>query len=188
MQTPRIICPECGLDNIHNNIYIIGIAGPLDSGKSTMAKMLASRFESAIIPFAKPVKDLAKLMGWDGEKGKKGRRLLQLLGTECGRQCIDQNIWVNHWKDLVYRTTLPEVGPMLIVADDVRFDNECDIIDSLGGRLIKINGRNDVESPEHASELGLSDDRFSHLYTNNRGLDSMSTFCDQLQRKTNNEH
>ena len=74
---------------------LFGIHGPAGSGKTTMAKGLIGALLNhddathTILPFAKPVKDVARNMGWNGEKDEKGRRLLQLLGTECGRECID---------------------------------------------------------------------------------------------------
>jgi len=52
--------------------YKIGIAGRAGSGKSTFAKMLAEHLDSfAILPFARPLKDIARQMGWNGEERRQ---------------------------------------------------------------------------------------------------------------------
>ncbi len=80
-------------------MHIIGIHGPLGGGKTFLANEIKDCFNGVVIlPFAKLLKDFAFEMGWDGKKDPKGRRLLQLLGTECGRKCISQDIWVKHWE------------------------------------------------------------------------------------------
>ena len=49
----------------------------------------------AIISLAAPIKELAEeYFSWDGKKDKKGRRLLQVLGTEAGRE-YNENLWVD---------------------------------------------------------------------------------------------
>lgn len=101
----------------------IGLTGPIGSGKTTIAKELQERLAGCIIlPMAKPLKDYAKLMGWDGRKDKRGRRLLQLLGTECGRKCISDDIWVNKWAQEAQ-------GHPYVICDDARFENEVDVLD-----------------------------------------------------------
>ena len=53
---------------------VIAIHGKMHSGKSTVAEHLAKNTHGVIKPFAKPIKDFATLLGWDGLKNKKGRR------------------------------------------------------------------------------------------------------------------
>ena len=81
---------------------IIGIAGAAGAGKSTVAKTIVDVFgqtHAKILPFAAPLKKFAIDLGWNGKKDKRGRRLLQLLGADCGRDCIDKDIWVKHWRN-----------------------------------------------------------------------------------------
>lgn len=73
------------------------------------------------------------------------RRLLQLLGTECGREIIHPNIWVNAlMKDYVPEKTYmghgdyTEYEPSWIITD-VRFPNEAEAIKSKGGIILRIN-------------------------------------------------
>lgn len=146
-------------------VYIYGITGRAGSGKSTFAKFLASQVrDSYIVPFAKPVKDFASAMGWNGEKDEKGRRLLQLIGTECGRECIGEDVWVDHWLREVERIPIQGL-PALIIVDDLRFDNEAACIKALGGTIIKITGRN-VKRMAHASEQGISNDLIDYRVMN----------------------
>lgn len=120
---------------------VIGLFGLDGCGKSTIAGWLATNYlfqKATIAPFAQELKNVALRLGWNGIKDAKGRRLLRLLGTECGRGCIDENIWVNKWKESITRSLL--IGKIIIV-DDVRFENEIETIKSMGGITIQINGR-----------------------------------------------
>lgn len=58
--------------------------------------------------------------------GIKNRKLLQLIGTEIGREFLDESFWIYRTKDLLKRNPVLDYG----ISDDVRFDNEvmaCDI-------------------------------------------------------------
>jgi hypothetical protein len=98
-------------------------------------------------------------MGWNGKKDKKGRKLLQLIGTECGRQCISESIWTDKFIEKATRNILP---PDVVIADDWRFPNEVtdlkDIFDITTIRVFseKIGGL-DRDASQHASETSLSD-------------------------------
>ena len=106
---------------------VIAIHGKMLSGKSTTAQYIQQSLKAVVRPFAAPIKDFATQLGWDGEKGPKGRRLLQLLGTEVGRECISDTIWVDKWHE-----GLDDVGSnVVIICDDLRFQNEYEFLDSL---------------------------------------------------------
>jgi len=110
---------------------IIAIHGKMHSGKSTSADYLCTRLNAIVRPFAKPIKDFAYALGWDGAKDKRGRRLLQLLGTEVGRECIGSEIWVNKWQ-----ASLDNTGSnVTIICDDLRFQNEYEHLDQLSRRM-----------------------------------------------------
>lgn len=117
---------------------VVTIVGSLGSGKSLIKDMIADRVKIAWVPFAKPVKDTAYGMGWDGQKDKKGRRLLQLLGTECGRKCIDSDIWVKKWKHAVAECP----HNIVVVVDDMRFSNELktilDLSDTVETYIVRV--------------------------------------------------
>jgi hypothetical protein len=120
---------------------IIGITGRMGVGKTTSANFIASKISSAcIIPFAKPLKEYAKTLGWDGNKDKKGRKLLKLLGTDCGRKCICNDIWVDKWFEQIQKRYKHE-RDIVILCDDVRFENEAKMIKDQQGYIIQITGR-----------------------------------------------
>lgn len=143
---------------------IVGLTGAAGSGKSTLAVALAC--EPAIkaafsgvycMRFAEELKRIAREeMGWDGEKDERGRRLLQVLGTECGR-AYNPNIWID--KLMARIDDITDEGPTLILIDDMRFDNEAQAVRSRGGKVVLLENRayDLKENATHSSELGVSD-------------------------------
>lgn len=74
------------------------------------------------------------------------RKLLQLLGTECGRQIIHPNIWVNalfaDYKGIdnpLEKGHPEEWGKPNWIITDVRFPNEAQAIKDRGGVVIRVN-------------------------------------------------
>jgi len=135
-------------------IRVIGICGAARAGKTTFGDFLQERLaemghDARRIAFADPVKDIARQMGWDGNKGEKGRRLLQLLGTECGRECIGPFVWVNKWLDRAAHEL--RHGHAVVVADDVRFSGERGAIKLLGGTIFRVT-RPGCGPSDHPSE------------------------------------
>lgn len=145
-------------------MQLFAIAGRAGAGKSTVAKMIIDHLGCGIVlPLAKAVKDAAFELGWDGKKDDKGRRLLQLLGTEIGRECIDPDIWIKKWE-----LTCLELKPEVCIIDDVRFENEIEFFIERGAYTIKIVGREDsLVDTSHASEKGLKDEYFNSIFLNN---------------------
>jgi hypothetical protein len=87
--------------------------------------------------------------GWDQVKAEvDGRRLLQRLGTEMGRNMFGEEFWVDqHWdKSIKFeRVSVP----------DVRFPNEADYIKKHNGLLIRVHDprkKDNKVGTTHASE------------------------------------
>ena len=115
------------------------------------------------------------------------RKLLQLLGTDCGREIIHPNIWVNAlFAD--YKSGYVEQGvgwveteddyPNWIITD-VRFPNEAKAIKDRGGIVIRVN-RLDVDKftanfPQtlHPSETALDDYEFDRVIDNNGSMEEL---------------
>ena len=160
---------------------IIGITGKAGAGKTTAANMLIKEFnnKAIIIPFAKPLKDFARKLGWNGKKDEKGRRLLQLLGTDVARKCIDEDIWVQHWKKFQeeYDSFENLDGTKdcdHYIADDVRFANEADFILGQKGLVIKIVGREyDNVDSTHESEQDIPNYLIDCVIDNNSDLEDL---------------
>lgn len=175
-------------------MIIYALHGPMGSGKSTLAEMLVEaarrrQVNITVIPFAKPLKDLARQMGWDGKKDKKGRKLLQLLGTECGRKCISETIWTDKWKKAVEN----EHESDIVICDDMRFMDEMVAIKSLGLAhkvvCIKIKGRGYASwfwrvkkffGLLHASEIPLKDYNFDRVIDNSGSIHVLHLAADAL--------
>lgn len=101
------------------------------------------------------------------------RKILQLLGTECGRHIIHKDIWINalfkdyddnNWVEL--SDGAKYINSNWIITD-VRFLNEAKYIKDKGGLLIRIN-RN-VETNNHSSETILDDYKEFDYVINNTG-------------------
>lgn len=94
------------------------------------------------------------------------RLLLQLLGTECGRQIIHPNIWCNslfsnYSKDLNWCIT------------DVRFPNEAQAIKDRNGILIRCN-RGDGNTGNHPSETALDNyNKWDYVLDNNGTIEEL---------------
>ena len=101
------------------------VSGRAGEGKTTFAKYCQDilvadhQISSAIVPFARMVKETALFMGWDGEKDEKGRRLLQDIGNT-GRT-FDIDLWARHAVDFIKQH--PAEFEYVFV-DDWRFPNE----------------------------------------------------------------
>lgn len=182
-------------------LIIFMIHGPMGSGKSTLSKLIVERAKmtsknAVILPFAKPLKDAATALGWNGKKDAKGRRLLQLLGTEIGRNCISKTIWTDKWQRAVADA---ELDNEIVVCDDLRFLNEYDAakVFSLSRKVIaiKLKGRGfatngifkallwhtkRVLGLLHASERPLPDYLFDEVYINDKSFYHLECYVEQL--------
>lgn len=149
---------------------IIGLTGPTGAGKSMVAKILANTHGYRIAPMAGPLKQMLIAGGLSHEDvygeykerpsdilgGQTPRHAMQTLGTEWGRDLIHPNIWVNMWRaayDKLGGGVPRSIQP--IVADDVRFENEADLILDLGGIVVEVARPGCSYSAVHRSEAGL---------------------------------
>lgn len=149
------------------NVYICGKAG---AGKTHAAQYLMKKLGYVQAKFAFPVYGIAyDYFNMD----KKDRLLLQTIGTECARDAVNENIWVNRFVEdtkIVQLTRkklgLPTVG---LVCDDVRFLNEksklaengwvglyLDVPDEIRiQRLTKRDGDAQTGTLQHSSETAI---------------------------------
>ena len=135
---------------------IIGIAGLIGSGKGTVADILVEQHNFTKISFADKLKDgVAASFGWNREllegdtdesrqwretvdefwTNETGREItprlvLQEFGTDCMRNGFYDGIWVSLIKQEILNN--PETN---YVVPDVRFKNEIDVINNLGGKI-----------------------------------------------------
>ena len=140
---------------------IIGICGLIGSGKGTVADVLVDQGFTKV-SFADKLKDgVSTIFGWDramleGDTDESRawreqpddfwcdetqmeitpRLVLQLFGTDCMRDGFYDGVWVS----LLKKTILDNPGNYVV--PDVRFENEIEMIRSIGGEVweIKRNG------------------------------------------------
>lgn len=123
------------------------------------------------------------------------RLLLQLMGTECGRQIIHPNIWVNalmsEYKGVnKYAHGIPpeKIYPNWVITD-MRFPNELKAVEDKKGITIRINRNGNPcvcvddtsldclvkcdKKPQHESETALDNAKFDHIIYNNGNLNEL---------------
>lgn len=107
-------------------------------------------------------------MGWDNAKSAipEVRRLLQVFGTEVGREQFGQDVWA--------RKVIGQVAqPGRYVITDLRFQSEYDALaQALGGDVLFVKVKRPGVGPVngHASDKGLDDDLFDIIINNDGTL------------------
>lgn len=156
-------------------IQLVFIAGLAGVGKTTVATSLLESikdefdspiFKAVIYPLAEPIKKIAYYeFGWDGKKDERGRRLLQVIGTDAGRE-YNENIWV---EKLDWKITNQNMPPNFVFIDDWRFHNEKDYFkDNFLYEITTIRVIRDIDNGSsiynHVSENELPKDNSESTY------------------------
>ena len=101
---------------------------------------------------------------------KKDGKLLQILGTEWGRENFGENVWVDILKKKIEKLE-SQKSKRLIIIDDCRFENEFDAFpEALRVRLYCAENvrklRTDAwrDNTNHPSEIGLDDYSAKNLF------------------------
>lgn len=160
------------------NTLIVMLSGKQGSGKTTTAQALRDKWISEGIPvinykFAQPLYEMhdviymvAKDYGIEIPPAGKDKTLLQLLGTEWGRNTRGKNVWVRCAQRKIDKMTeqVRAAGQFhIVIIDDLRFKNELDMADAV---RIRIECPRDVrfkrcstwrDNENHASEIDLDD-------------------------------
>lgn len=160
---------------------IIGLTGRKRAGKDSAAAVLRSR-GFAVDSFAAPIRHfVAEMLGWgpdqlDARKeepldfldGVTPRRIMQLVGTECGRRMVHPELWIRLMtRRLAKRTSLD------VVISDARFDNEAHAIHAAGGIVVEIQRPGLDGSDTHVSEDGISPRLIDRTIVNDGTLDDL---------------
>lgn len=169
-------------DKVQTQPRLIGFTGLKGSGKDTAGQVFTDHGWHKL-SFAQPLKlmlrDLMRLRGCtdperytDGDRkefatpylmGKTARHAMQTLGTEWGRNLIDDALWIDTFERVALRAIVEGHG---VVVTDVRFPNEVEAIKRLGGRVFRVN-RGKPAPDLHPSEAQvLSLDVTDEVYNN----------------------
>ena len=161
---------------------IIAFVGAAGAGKTTAASYvvkigpsLTPKVEMRRYNFATPIKQMvvALLMACGVEQklarpmvtdptlkgvpvpevgGFTPRTLMQTIGTEWGREVMHEDFWITLALHKINTAIQKGYG---VVYDDLRFENEANMVRALGGAVVGIRGRKatlDPTSAAHASE------------------------------------
>ena len=116
------------------------------------------------------------------------RELLQIIGTECIRDKVHPNAWVNalfaDYKYEIHRSEVPtraagfidqHVYPNWIITD-MRFPNELEAVKSRGGITIRVT-RTGIHTPKieelHPSETALDNAEFDYYIDNSSTIEDL---------------
>lgn len=108
------------------------------------------------------------------------RKILQLLGTDCGRQIIHNDIWVN--------ATMSEYDYKEDnwIFTDMRFPNEMAAVTDRNGITIRVQ-REITCLGTHDSEIALDNslDKFDYIINNNGTKEELFNKCLKIMKKLN---
>lgn len=184
----------------------IAIHGKANSGKDTLAKILAAKLESKTrhpgpglkLAFADPIKEIAEIMfpqvprdvwwgpsplrstvideAYDSDGNKLTARRLLTDLGKKGRK-YNQNIWIN----AVLHKIKENLG--FVVISDLRFKNEFAALKENNFFLIKLVRKSNISKSKDESEVDLDDvsnDNFDYLINNDKSLEDLNESIDDL--------
>ena len=177
---------------------LIGIHGPLNGGKDTVANYLMSKVPNfRHYSFAGPLKQACVVMfGFTLEQledrtlkeqvdpfwGFTPRRAMQLLGTEFGRNMLRDDVWIKRAEREYFSNRSAELGTIIT---DVRFENEAAWIRAQSSSLLiylEVPGLVKDERYNHASEGGIELASSDCIIVNDKkkGLSALYRQLDEL--------
>lgn len=168
------------------NQLLIGLHGLARTGKDTAAAYLAAHYALLSYAFADPLKAaIAQLFDLtaahiEGDLkeltlpviGKSPRQLMQLLGTEWGRNMVHDQLWLLlAQQHIANQLECDQSRYSGIVIRDVRFENEAQWIRSQGGYVVHILRPDAQQVAAHSSETRLHVRDNDTVIHNDAGLD-----------------
>lgn len=170
---------------------LIGIAGHLEAGKTTLAKEIQKHQKEgnvSILAFAKPLKSMCaehfgfsynELYTTEGKMKLNSywnmtpREFMQRLGQGL-REAICPDVWVKLMEVDVLKKK--DIYTHVII-DDCRMPNEVEMIHKLGGVVIRVTRPNHtaktVGIKNHPSECELPDEIIDYDIVNDRSIEHM---------------
>jgi hypothetical protein len=108
------------------------------------------------------------------------RKILQLLGTDFGRNIIHPDVWVNSlFADYHSGIKMSDYIESKWIITDLRFPNELQRIKNLGGICIRVNRKSNIlpcvaHEYQHPSETSLDNNEgFNYIINNNGTIEEL---------------
>jgi energy-coupling factor transporter ATP-binding protein EcfA2 len=170
------------IENWKSGPGLLGITGRAGSGKSTAADILVG-IGWKRVKMAGPLKDMLRSIGLtdrhiEGDLkevpcdllcGQTPRHAMITLGTEWGREIIGGGLWVGLARQRIIQAMSEGYN---VVVDDVRFENEADVIRDLGGMVLEVRRSGSI-SIDHKSEGGVVADM---IHDNNGDMSDLRRY------------
>ena len=162
---------------------VILLSGKAQSGKDFIANIMKQQFEEngnkvLVTHYADLLKYILQtFFNWDGKKDKKGRDLLQRVGTDVIRKKMP-DYWVNFISQMI--SFFPNEWNYILIPD-ARFPNEIEVMQKnpdVNVITIRINRGNftpqlTLEQQQHPSETSLDEYDFDY-YVSNDGTETVN--------------
>jgi hypothetical protein len=185
---------------------LIGLCGYAGAGKDTAAHVLIEELYFQRVAFADPIKAALLALNpfvpgqdetsytrlsefntdrcWaEVKEYPEVRRLMQILGTEVGRNLFDPEIWVKLAESKILSTMA--VGNTVVT--DVRFPNEARMIKKHGGVLVRVSRPQFGPVNEHVSDRASENWTYDHFVENNSTVETLHEEMRNLVEKLRNE-
>tara|TARA_R110000822_G_scaffold28357_1_gene84286 strand:- start:213 stop:755 length:543 start_codon:yes stop_codon:yes gene_type:complete len=166
-------------------IELIGLTGEARGGKDAAGDHIRNMCGFSTYAMATPVKEACRVIfDWDDRHlhghlkdvldptyNVTPRAAIQKLGTEFGRNMINNDIWTIKAENEI------EWHPKLVITD-IRYNNEAELILDCGGIIIDIKRRKSARAlifgmKNHSSEKGISPNLITETVKNNGSLDDL---------------
>jgi hypothetical protein len=189
------------LDVISSNL--VGLLGKKQSGKDTIAEHLVEEYGFVRYAFADPIKEACQVIfGFNSEQcwGNQKevvdpywnitpRKIFQIFGTELFQfelpkhapelADIGRTFWAYRFARW-YEQQITKTPELKVVITDVRFPFEAELVNKLGGIVVKINRPNLDHTDMHASEVEMETIPYKYLIDNNSTLEDLKVKVDKL--------
>jgi hypothetical protein len=206
--------PDTDSTEIFLRVEIYAFSGKLGTGKDYLATAFNNMLPPRPTMFC-ALADTLKIMTYAqtafryhnifGDKTEETRKALQIIGNEQGRLKYGDNVWVRALCATM-RSQYERSGIRRFIITDVRFQNELDWVQSIGGIVFRVvapqrnitrvekeatttEAMNAIMS--HASEVGLDAtplEQFNYVlhndYYDNRGMLLLQGIAGNIRRKT----
>ena len=180
---------------------VVGLLGKAGSGKTTAAKHMEAVYGAQRVSFAKPLKEMAKIIWeftdeqvygstesketWDDRWNMTPRTAMQRLGTSA-RQWLHPEVWIHAAFNGINTHYAKNPEDRLYVIDDVRFINEVKAINDYGwtkgfvAQLVcsDVKSSADASHPSEAEMDGIDKSLINKTVTSHRTPESVHLKCE----------